>query len=108
MSYIEHRIPNIYSQLLSIFPKKPWVKAVADIDQLGRQFIGRGGQEEIENAVAFGLTLWERDSYLVASSYMWDTVLEAMIFCERVVRLCDAVRKGQPGPSDLERRFEGG
>ena len=107
MKRIENNIPSIYDRLQNIFPTRPWLKAVADIENLRAQFFLRGGQEELDNPIAFGLTLWERHQYLVGSPYAWDRVIEAMNFAERVVRIVESIKNGQGGPSGIERRFVG-
>jgi hypothetical protein len=107
MKRIENNIPSIYDRLQTIFPTRPWFKAVEDIESLRAQFFARGGQEELDNPIAFGLTLWGRHKYLVGSPYAWDLVIEAMFFAERVVKIFESIRNGQDGPTGIERRFIG-
>lgn len=99
--------PDIYNRLVTLFPSKPWLRAIDDVRKLSKQFAGRGGQEEIDNSVAFGLTLWDRHKYAISAGYEWNTMFQAMLFVQRVVELCEAVDRGKPGPRDLKKRFEG-
>jgi hypothetical protein len=99
--------PDIYNRLVTLFPLKPWLKVVQDIRILSNQFAGRGGQEELDNSVAFGLTFWDRHNYAISAGYEWNTMYQAMLFVRRVVELCEAVDRGEPGPRELKNRFEG-
>ncbi|EPB4306245.1 TPA: hypothetical protein ACJHGT_003287 [Yersinia enterocolitica] len=99
--------PDTYNRLVTLFPLKPWLKVVQDIRILSNQFAGRGGQEELDNSVAFGLTFWDRDKYAISAGYEWNTMFQSMLFVRRVVELCEAVDRGEPGPRELKNRFEG-
>ncbi|MER3384494.1 hypothetical protein [Pectobacterium aroidearum] len=99
--------PDIYDRLVKLFPLKPWLKVVQDIRLLSNQFAGRGGQEELDNSVAFGLTFWDRHQYALSAGYEWNTMFQTMLFVRRVVELCEAVDRGEPGPRELKKRFEG-
>ncbi|WP_426178750.1 hypothetical protein [Pseudomonas sp. TWRC1-2] len=100
--------PAIYERVATLLPKKPWRKTVNDIELLSRQIAGRGGQEQVENPIAFGLTFWERHHYDQPVGYEWNTMLEAMLFSKRVLDLWDVVEQGGLGPPDLKKRFTGG
>ncbi|HBC7434895.1 MAG: hypothetical protein E7F60_07770 [Enterobacter hormaechei] len=107
MPLIMLSFPDIYNRLVKLFPLKPWLKVVQDIRLLSNQFAGRGGQEELENSVAFGLTFWDRNQYALNAGYEWNTMFQTMLFVQRVVELCEAVERGEPGPRELKKRFEG-
>lgn len=99
--------PDIYNRLTKLYPAKPWLKVVEDISKLSKQFAGRGGQEELDSSVAFGLAFWERHNYALSAGYEWNTMYQTMLFVQRVVELCEAVDRGEPGPKELKKRFEG-
>ena len=99
--------PNIYSRLVTLYPSKPWLRTVENIGKLSNQFAGRGGQEELDNSIAFGLTFWDQHKYAINAGYEWNTMFQAMIFVQRVVDLCEAVDRGESGPKELKKRFEG-
>lgn len=99
--------PDIYNRLTNLYPAKPWLKVVENFSKLSKQFPGRGGQEELDSSVAFGLTFWERHKYALSAGYEWNTMYQTMLFVQRVVELCEAVDRGEPGPKELKKRFEG-
>lgn len=100
-------MPATYEKLSELFPDKPWLKIVEKIKQSEKRFPITVQQAKIDNWLAFALANWENQLFDISIPQEWGSLVKAMTLAGTVCKLCEDVRTGKDGPTELEARFRG-
>ncbi|QAY83360.1 hypothetical protein [Pseudomonas arsenicoxydans] len=97
----DHEFPELYRRFLTLFPDKPWLKRVANLQhQVNENPISKFWLWQV-NVVAYGLAAFDTHGLEQVEIESWDAVKQAMIFICQILDIHDTA------PPDNARMFRG-
>lgn len=85
----EKTFPDVYQRFVVLFPNKPWIKRVQDLDKQAKANPLSKAYLEKDNQISYGLTEFDKGGMSLIDSEKWPSVMAAMSFAGQVISLSE-------------------